>query len=233
MGRILVCEDERAIRELVVFNLDRAGFTVLEADSGEAALALYAAQKEPVDIALLDVMLPGIDGFTVCRRLRERDLTIGIVMLTARSQETEKVEGLHSGADDYVTKPFSPAELIARIEALYRRVQALRERSDDHYLEKLQRGAFTLDLRSRTLQINGRAVDLTQVEYQILEFFFTHPQVCLKREDILRHVWGETHVGDDKVVDVNIRRLRMKTEEDPSNPRHLITVWGAGYRWED
>ncbi len=233
MGCILVCEDERAIREFVVLSLKRAGFQVLEADSGEAALRLYATAPQPVDIALLDVMLPGMDGFTVCRRLREQDATVGIVMLTARSQEPEKIEGLHSGADDYVTKPFSLNELLARVQALYRRVQVLRAKADDRYLEKLERGDFTLDLRSRTLTVRNRTVDLTQVEYQILEYFFTHPRVCLKREDILRQVWGETHVGDDKVVDVNIRRLRMKTEEDPSNPRHLLTVWGEGYQWED
>ncbi len=233
MGCILVCEDERAIREFVVLNLKRAGFTVLEADSGEAALRLYEAQEQPVDIALLDVMLPGMDGFSVCRKIREQDATIGIVMLTARSQEPEKLEGLHSGADDYVTKPFSPAELVARVQVLYRRVQALREKTDDRYLDKLERGDFTLDLRGRTLKVRDRTVELTQVEYQIFEYLFTHPRVCLKREDILRHVWGETHVGDDKVVDVNIRRLRMKTEQDPSNPRYLLTVWGEGYQWED
>lgn len=233
MGCILVCEDERAIREFVVLSLKRAGFQVLEADSGEAALALFNTAKQPVDIALLDVMLPGVDGFTVCRRLRAQDAAVGIVMLTARSQEPEKIEGLHSGADDYVTKPFSLNELLARVQALYRRVQVLRNQADERYLEKVQRGDFTLDLRSRTLTVRDRTVDLTQVEYQILEYFFTHPQVCLKREDILRQVWGETYTGDDKVVDVNIRRLRMKTEEDPSNPRHLLTVWGEGYQWED
>ncbi|MBQ6706763.1 MAG: response regulator transcription factor [Clostridia bacterium] len=233
MGCILVCEDERAIREFVVLSLKRAGFQVLEADSGEAALALFDTAKQPVDIALLDVMLPGVDGFTVCRRLRAQDATVGIVMLTARSQEPEKIEGLHSGADDYVTKPFSLNELLARVQALYRRVQVLRDRADERYLEKIQRGDFTLDLRSRTLTAYNRTVDLTQVEYQILEYFFAHPQVCLKREDILRQVWGETYTGDDKVVDVNIRRLRMKTEKDPSNPRHLLTVWGEGYQWED
>ncbi len=233
MKRILVCEDERAIREFVVFNLKRADFEVLEASNGEEALRLYKEQSEPIDIALLDVMMPGIDGFEVCRSLRAADPTIGIVMLTARSQEAEKVQGLHCGADDYVTKPFGIAELMARVSALYRRVQILREKSGEKYLEKVERGEFTLDLRSRMLHMHGEMVDLTQMEFQILEFFFTHPDGCHKREEILRYVWGEEYSGDDKVVDVNLRRLRMKIESDPSNPRHIITVWGKGYQWID
>lgn len=230
MKEILVCEDEAAIREFVVFNLRHAGYTVLEADSGEAALSLYE-KHDSVDIALLDVMLPGMDGFAVCRKIRERDATVGIVMLTARSQEAEKVEGLHCGADDYVTKPFSTTELLARVEALHRRVQILRDGS--HFTQNIKRGEFTLDLRTRTLQKNGVPADLTQIEFQILECLFANAGRCLRREEILRRVWGDTYVGDDKVIDVNIRRLRMKTEADPSNPRHLLTVWGAGYKWED
>ncbi len=233
MKRILVCEDEAAIREFVVFNLKRDGYTVLEAASGEQALQIYASQRERIDIALLDVMLPGIDGFAVCKELRQKDPTLGIVMLTARSQEMEKVEGLHCGADDYVTKPFGMAELIARLAALYRRVLILREKDAEKYLEKLERGGFTLDLRSRVLHVEDRLIDLTQMEFQILEFFFTHASGCHKREEILRYVWGEDYVGDDKVVDVNLRRLRMKIEKDPSNPRHIITVWGKGYQWMD
>ena len=233
MKRILVCEDEAAIRAFVVFNLQREGYTVIEADSGERALELYEAQTEPVDIALLDVMLPGMDGFAVCRALRQADATLGIVMLTARSQEAEKVQGLHLGADDYVTKPFGIAELMARLSALYRRVQILREKGGEKYLQKLERGDFVLDLRSRVLEHRGRVIDLTQMEFQILEFFFTHDAGCHKREEILHCVWGEDYCGDDKVVDVNLRRLRMKIEDDPSNPRHIITVWGKGYQWMD
>ncbi len=228
MKHILVCEDEAAIREFVVFNLQRAGYTVLAADSGEKALEMYETASAPVDIALLDVMLPGIDGFTVCERLREKNASIGIVMLTARSQEIEKIMGLQKGADDYVTKPFSPAELVARVEALYRRVQVAREKT-----AHLVRGAFVLDTHSHVLQVKDVAVELTQTEFQILEFFFLHPQVCHKREAIIQHVWGDTYTGDPKVVDVNLRRLRMKIERDPSAPRHLITEWGKGYKWED
>ncbi len=232
MKRILVCEDEASIREFVVFNLQRVGFFVEQATSGEQALEIFAAQKEPFDVALLDVMLPQMDGFAVCRALRERDASVGIIMLTARSQEAEKVEGLQCGADDYVTKPFSMAELQARIEALCRRVQILRER-DGVYADKLHRGSFTLDISNRTLQMQGQTVMLTQTEFQLLEFFFTHPAECHTRAEILRHVWGDAYAGDHKVVDVNLRRLRMKIEKDPSNPRHLITVWRKGYKWED
>lgn len=228
--RILVCEDEAAIRSFVVLNLRRAGYAVLEADSGEAALQLYAAQPT-VAVALLDVMLPGIDGFEVCRRLRDADPTIGIVMLTARSQEQEKIEGLHCGADDYVTKPFGIGELLARIEALCRRVEILRKKDDSG--DRLQRGAFLLDLRAHTLAKNGKILDLTQMEYQIAAFLFTHADKPQTRDAILREAWGEGFVGDDKVVDVNIRRLRLKLEDEPSEPRHLLTVWGKGYQWED
>ncbi len=230
MQQILVCEDEAAIRSFVVLNLRRAGYAVLEADSGEAALQLYAAQPTAA-VALLDVMLPGIDGFEVCRRLRAADPTIGIVMLTARSQEPEKIEGLHCGADDYVTKPFGIGELLARIEALCRRVQILREKNGDG--DRMQRGIFTLDFRAHTLSKNGKPVELTQMEYQIVAYLFSHAGEPQTREAILRCAWGEGFVGDDKVVDVNIRRLRVKLEEDPSEPRHLLTVWGKGYQWED
>lgn len=228
MKQILVCEDEAAIREFVVFNLQRAGYTVLAADSGEKALELYETATEPVDIALLDVMLPGIDGFTVCERLRAQNTSIGIVMLTARSQETEKITGLQKGADDYVTKPFSPAELVARVEALYRRVQVIKDKKD-----VISRGDFALDMHSHVLQVKDTPVELTQTEFQLLAFFFLHPDVCHKREAIIQNVWGDAYAGDPKVVDVNLRRLRMKIEKDPSNPRHLITEWGKGYMWKD
>jgi len=233
LKQILVCEDEAAIREFVVFNLTRAGFTVLAADSGEKALELYENAKTPVDIALLDVMLPGIDGFAVCKRLRERDPSLGIVMLTARSQETEKIEGLQNGADDYVTKPFSPAELVARVEALYRRVQIAREKTEEKYIDTVTRGEFVLDLRARSLRVKGVMIELTQTEFQLLEFLFSQPGVCHKRETIMQHVWGDAYVGDTKVVDVNLHRLRMKIEKDPSAPRHILTERGKGYKWED
>lgn len=231
MKRVLVCEDEAAIREFVVINLKRSGYEVLEASSGEEALQKYDSSQQRVDIALLDVMLPGIDGFEVCKQLRQRSELIGIIMLTARTQEMEKVSGLMMGADDYVTKPFSPSELMARVDALHRRVEAAFESRQVNYLERIASGHFVLNLRNRTLYKNDQPLDLTQVEYQIMEYFFANEGKPLSRTDILNRVWGADYYGEEKIVDVNIRRLRMKIEDDPSTPRHILTVWGHGYKW--
>ena len=231
MKRILVCEDESAIRDFVVINLKRNGYEVIEAASGESALEKYEAVGGEVDMALLDVMLPGMDGFAVCRALRNRNRNMGIIMLTARTQETDKVNGLNTGADDYVTKPFSPTELIARVEALYRRVAGNREQEEANYSENIVSGEFVLNLRAHTLKLRGELLELTQVEFQIMEYFFTNPGKALSRNDILTRVWGEDYFGEEKIVDVNIRRLRMKIEKDASVPRHIVTVWGMGYKW--
>ena len=231
MKRILVCEDEASIRELVVINLKRSGYEVVEAGSGEEALKKFDEDRDGIDMALLDIMLPGMDGFAVCRELRQRSESMGIIMLTARTQEMEKVGGLMMGADDYVTKPFSPSELVARVDALQRRVAAVRARNEVNYLEELHSGDFILNLRSRTLKKRGQPVELTQVEFQIMEYFFTNPGKALSRTDILTRVWGEEYFGEEKIVDVNIRRLRMKIEDTPSEPRYILTVWGLGYKW--
>lgn len=231
MKRILVCEDEVSIREFVVINLRRSGYEVIEAGSGEEALDRYDHADDKPDIALLDIMLPGMDGFAVCRGLRERSDSMGIIMLTARTQEMEKVGGLMMGADDYVTKPFSPSELVARVDALYRRVDAARQRMEVQYLEEIRQGDFVLNLRNRSLMRDGKPVELTQLEFQIIEYFFTNPGKPLSRTDILHRVWGEDYFGEEKIVDVNIRRLRMKIEENPSSPEHIMTVWGLGYKW--
>lgn len=231
MKRILVCEDESAIRDFVVINLKRGGYEVVEAASGEEALEKYDASAQPIQLALLDVMLPGIDGFAVCRALRERSESMGIIMLTARTQEMDKVGGLIMGADDYVTKPFSPSELIARVDALHRRVSNSRPQDSVNYIEEIVSGDFVLNLRNRSLQKRGVPLDLTQVEFQIMEYFFANPGKALARNDILTRVWGEDYFGEEKIVDVNIRRLRMKIEDDPSTPRHIVTVWGMGYKW--
>lgn len=231
MKRILVCEDEASIRDFVVINLKRSGYEVVEAGSGEEALQKFQEYKGDVDIALLDIMLPGMDGFAVCKELRQKSSSMGIIILTARTQEMEKVGGLMMGADDYVTKPFSPSELMARVDALYRRVLALRSREEVSYLEEITSGDFVLNLRSRTLLKHGQPIELTQVEFQIMEYFFTNPGKALSRTDILTRVWGEEYFGEEKIVDVNIRRLRMKIEDTPSEPRYILTVWGLGYKW--
>ncbi len=231
MRKILIVEDERAIREFEVINLNRIGYETEEADSGEKALEIFERDPESFDIALLDVMLPGIDGMEVCRKLRARSPEMGIIMLTAKTMEIDKVNGLMQGADDYITKPFSPAELNARVDALYRKVEALKQKGGRPDGERVVSGEFELDTRRRTLKKNGKTIDLTQIEYQIAEYFFSNPETTLTRDDILKRVWGEMFYGDDKIVDVNIRRLRIKIEDDPSNPKHLVTVWGSGYRW--
>ena len=231
MKKILVAEDEDAIREFVVINLKRSGYDVSDVDNGSDALTAYDNAGGDFDIALLDVMMPGMDGISVCRELRKRSGNLGIIMLTAKSQEMDKVNGLMNGADDYITKPFSPSELVARVDALHRRV-ALSESKDQAFREELKSGDFVLNLRNRTLSKNGELIELTQVEFQIMEYFFTNPRTALSRVDILKHVWGESFFGEEKIVDVNIRRLRMKIEEKPSSPRHIVTVWGLGYKWE-
>jgi DNA-binding response OmpR family regulator len=230
---ILVAEDEQAIREFVVINLKRAGYKTLEASDGDEALKIYDKEGGNIDVAVLDIMMPGQnDGLAVCKELRHRSGSIGIILLTAKTQEMDKVGGLMMGADDYVTKPFSPSELVARIDAVYRRVALERERSKKNFSEELHSGSFVLNLRNRTLLKNGQPVELTQVEFQIMEYFFSNPGTAMNRTDILRHVWGDSYYGEEKIVDVNIRRLRMKVEDEPSNPKHIITVWGLGYKWE-
>lgn len=230
MKRVLIAEDEAAIREFIVINLRRGGYEVLEACDGAQAVELYEACGGDVDIALLDVMMPNMDGLEVCRRLREKSNNIGIIMLTAKTQEMDKITGLMMGADDYVTKPFSPSELVARVDAVYRRV-AMNSTQKPVSDDIIELGEFKLNLRSRTLTKNGRFIELTQVEFQMMEYFFANAGAALSRTDILNKVWGSEYFGEEKIVDVNIRRLRMKVEEEPSAPRHLTTIWGVGYKW--
>lgn len=232
MKRILIVEDEAAIREFEAIHLKRAGYEIEEAASGEEALELYDSSAEGFDIALLDVMMPGMDGFALCRELRARSASIGIIMLTAKSQEMDKISGLMLGADDYITKPFSPTELLARVDSLYRRV-SVHAPQPAAPADEITIGRFTLNLRRRTLLKEGRNIELTQVEFQMMEYFFTNPDTALGRSEILRKVWGPSYFGEEKIVDVNVRRLRMKIEDDPSEPRHLVTVWGMGYKWTD
>ncbi|MBZ4671398.1 MAG: two component transcriptional regulator, winged helix family [Oscillospiraceae bacterium] len=230
MKRILVCEDEDVIRDFVVINLQRAGYDVVDVDSGIKALQVFEDENRNFDIALLDIMMPGIDGFSVCKKLREKSSKLGIIMLSAKSQEMDKVNGLMLGADDYITKPFSPSELVARVDAVYRRVCLSLEKEEKSPL--IVSGPFVLNTKSRTLTKNGKLVELTQVEYEIMEYFFNNPNTALDRSTILARIWGDEYYGDDKIVDVNIRRIRMKIEDEPSNPKYIVTIWGYGYKWE-
>lgn len=228
MKKVLVLEDETNIRSFVVINLKRAGYETIEAGDGEEALEQIRRNPD-IKVALLDIMLPGeIDGFEVCRRIRAGNAQIGIIMLTARTQEMDKVTGLMTGADDYVTKPFSPAELTARVDALYRRAGGQTARESD---EEISQPPFLLNIRNRTLEKNGQRVKLTQVEYSIVKLFMDNPGKALSREEILESVWGKDYIGELKIVDVNIRRLRIKLEDDPQNPAYVTTVWGYGYKW--
>ncbi len=231
MKRVLVVEDETAIREFEVINLKRVGYETVEAGNGAEALKIFDESGGDFDIALLDISMPEMDGFTLCKELRKRSQTLGIIMLTAKTQEMDKISGLMMGADDYITKPFSPTELTARVDCLYRRVDMQNTKATASS-DEIVLGEFTLNLRRRTLHKNGRNIELTQVEFQIIEYFFTQPDVALDRTDILHRVWGENYFSEEKIVDVNIRRLRMKIEDNPSKPSHLITVWGMGYKWQ-
>ena len=229
MRKVLVVEDEASIRELLALNLQMAGWEVLEAENGERGLRRLK-EEGPCDAAVLDVMLPGIDGFSLCESIRRDDQNIGIIILSAKGLEEDKIRGLSIGADDYMTKPFSVSELLARIEALCRRVN--RGKNQPAAKEtRLVSGKFVLDEASRILYKGETPIDLTQVEFQIMELFFRNQGTALVREKILEGVWGPGYFGDVKIVDVNIRRLRMKIEDEPSSPKHILTVWGYGYRW--
>ena len=231
MKRILIVEDEAAIREFEAINLKRVGYNVAEAGSGEEALDIYDNDVEGFDIALLDISMPGMDGFALCKELRKRSETLGIIMLTARTQEMDKISGLMMGADDYITKPFSPTELLARVDSLYRRVEMHSAKQAVASSDDITLGEFTLNLRRRTLLKSGVNIELTQVEFQMIEYFFNNPDTALDRTDILNKVWGSNYFGEEKIVDVNIRRLRKKIEDNPSDPKRLVTVWGMGYKW--
>lgn len=233
MKKVLIAEDEASIREFIVINLKRSGYDVVEAENGEEATNKYEEENGNIDVAVLDIMMPLKDGLEVCKYLRAKSSKIGIIMLTAKTQEMDKVTGLLVGADDYVTKPFSPSELMARVDAVYRRVSIMNENEKAAVAnpDLTTVGDFSLDYRDRILYKNGSPIELTQIEFQLLDYLFKNPDVTLSRSDILNKVWGDGYFVDDKVVDVNIHRLRNKVEDEPTQPKHLITIWGRGYKW--
>lgn len=227
MKKLLVCEDEDAIREFEVLTLRRSGYEVVDTACGEDAIEAFNKTPNDFSVVLLDIMMPGIDGLTVCKKIREKNSRVGIIMLSAKTQEMDKVKGLMLGADDYVTKPFSPSELAARVDAICRRISVGSEMQSD----VLTSGPFVLNMDGHTFTKNGKPIDLTQVEFQLMELFMRNAETAMERKQILVRIWGESYTGDDKIVDVNIRRLRMKIEDEPSSPAHLQTVWGFGYKW--
>lgn len=228
MKKILLLEDESAISEFIEITLKKAGYTVYTADTGMKAIEAVEKNQD-IDIAILDVMLPDISGFEVCKKIRSLGRNMGIIMLTARSQEADRITGLMLGADDYVVKPFSPSELVLRADALYRRIG----NADANDKDTVVNGDFELNDRARTVLKNGALIELTQIEYQLMKYFMMNPGKAMSRENILVNVWGEDYVGELKIVDVNIRRLRIKIEESPANPNYIQTVWGYGYKWND
>ncbi|EEL29214.1 Two component transcriptional regulator, winged helix [Bacillus cereus Rock1-15] len=226
MSKILVLEDELTIRSFIVLNLKRAGFYVIEATTGEEGLQILSEQT--VDIALLDVMLPGIDGLEVCKAIRKENKKMGIIMLTARVQDEDKVQGLGIGADDYIAKPFSPVVLTARIQSLLRRIEVHEEKTNI-----VTSGPFSLNIIEERLYKDGQLVDLTPTEYMILQYLMNQASKPVSRDEILNMIWGTNYVGETKVVDVNMRRLRQKIECNPSEPEFILTVWGKGYVWKE
>lgn len=228
MAKILIVDDERVLVKGIKFNLEHEGYQVQDAYDGEEAVEL--AREGGFDLIILDVMMPKIDGLQACMRIREFS-NVPIIMLTAKGEDTDKIIGFECGADDYITKPFSPSELTARVDAIYRRV--CMSFIKDEKSSVIESGPFTLNLKSRTVTKNGKLIDLTQVEYQIMEYFLNNQNTALDRASILNHIWGDGYFGDDKIVDVNIRRIRMKIEEEPSKPHYITTIWGYGYKWND
>lgn len=227
--KILIVEDEYAIRSFITLNFKKEGLEVFEAASGEEAIKIYD-ENEDIKLVLLDVMLPGIDGFEVLKYIREKSEGIGIIMLTARTHEQDKVMGLEYGADDYISKPFSPAELIARVRSLIRRLSLANSDEQTSYITS---GIFKIDVEDRKFYKGKDEIELTPKEFEILELFMKNKGKSLSRDQILNQIWGKNYFGDLKVVDVNMRRIRKKIEKDPANPNYLKTVWGFGYRWEE
>ena len=224
MDKILLIEDEASIRGFLKINLKRNNFDVLECDNGEEGIQI--ALLERPKIVILDVMLPGIDGFEVCKILREKISDIGIIMLTAKGQDMDKIIGLEYGADDYIVKPFNPMEVILRIKAILRRIG--KEEKENEILEN---GPFKIDLYSQKVSKNDVELDLTPKEYLLMKLFLENPKKAFTRDELLNILWGKNYFGDLKIIDVNIRRLRAKIENDSSAPKYIETIWGTGYRW--
>ena len=224
-NKILIIEDEESIRGFLKINYKKHNFIVIEAASGEEGLS--KARLENPDIVLLDVMLPGIDGFQVCELLRQEFTDIGIIMLTAKGQDIDKIKGLENGADDYVLKPFNTMELILRTNSLLRRIAGNANSRED----TINSGAFHFDFYSLRVYKDGKEIFLTPKEYLLLKLFLENQNKAFTRDELLDKIWGYDFLGDTKIVDVNIRRLRSKIEDKESPTMYIETIWGTGYRW--
>ena len=224
MRKILIVEDEESIRGFLRINLRRNGYEVIEVDNGEDGIKI--AKNEKPAIVILDVMLPGIDGFNVCKRIREEEKNIGIIMLTAKSQDIDKITGLEYGADDYIVKPFNPMELLLRIKAILRRI------GDEEEKRTISQGRFKIDTYAKKVFKEDKEIDLTPKEYSIIKLFLENPEKAFSRDELMDLIWGENYIADPKIVDVNIRRLRSKIECSSSKQGYIETIWGFGYRWK-
>ena len=225
--KILLVEDEESIRGFLRINFQRENFQVIECESGEEGVRKALIEKP--DIAILDVMLPGMNGFEVCQKLRESFPRMGIIMLTAKGEDMDKIMGLQFGADDYVLKPFNPLEITLRVKALIRRLEGINEENNSDCIEV---DNFKLDLYSQSLYKEIVEIDVTPKEFLLMKIFMQNPGKAFTRDELLNLVWGIDFFGDPKIVDVNIRRLRSKIEENSSKPKYIETVWGTGYRWK-
>lgn len=224
--KIIIIEDEDSIRGFLRINFQRNDFQVLEAATGEEGLRIIRIEKPA--LVILDLMLPGMDGYQVCKILRQEFSDIGIIMLTARGQDMDKIMGLEFGADDYMVKPFNPMELILRAKALLRRIK---KDEDEDNQDIIKNGIFNIEVYSQRVYKNGIELFLTPKEFLLLKLFVENPGKAFSRDELLDLVWGYNFVGDSKIVDVNIRRLRAKIEDTSSSPEYIETVWGIGYRW--
>lgn len=229
-NKILILDDEDPIRQFMKINLDYQGFETVEASTGEEALKVFDEEKPAV--AILDIMLPGISGYEVCETIRDKSPMTGIIMVSAKSQDIDKILGLEKGADDYIIKPFNPQELILRVKSLMKRVNLRPDESKDEGKKSLKDGPFTLDIYSKTFYKNEEEIDVTPTEFTILENFIKNKGKAMTRDEIMKETWGENYSNDTKIVDVNVRRIRAKIEENPAKPEYIETVWGTGYRWK-
>lgn len=229
-NKILILDDEDPIRQFMKINLDYQGYQTVEAASGEEALRIFDEEKPAV--AILDIMLPGISGYEVCEKIRDKSPMTGIIMVSAKSQDIDKILGLEKGADDYIIKPFNPQELILRVKSLMRRVNLNPSDQSDNEVKSLKDGPFTLDIYSKTFYKNNQEIDVTPTEFTILEYFIKNKGKAMTRDEIMKETWGDNYSNDTKIVDVNIRRIRAKIEENPAKPEFIETVWGTGYRWK-